>query len=120
MEGELAVSVSGPGTWIQHSGTVTVRDRFVIGRYGNSEAVGDVKLYGGTITASSFDMNVHSTFSLQGGMLQLNGNHLSKVQGHIDGGRITGSGTPKLAYDEGENLTRPWVSNVFNYYGAGE
>lgn len=36
VKGELAVSVSGRGSWIQDGGSVYVRDRFVIGRVSGS------------------------------------------------------------------------------------
>lgn len=123
--GELAVAVSGKGNWVQSSGsTVTVRDRFVIGRYQTSSAVGNVVLKSGAkLTADNFDMNAHSTLRLEGGLLELTGDHVSKVQGHLDGGRISGScGVPKLEYNEDMDMTLVWCASVFNYNGddAGE
>ncbi len=122
VQGELAVAVSGKGTWVQESGTVSVRDRFVIGRYSKVEAVGTVLLRGGSIVADRFDMNEYSQLTLEGGILVLYGNHISKVQGHIDSGRITG-GTgpaPTLFYDEVSARTYLYSNtNVqfTNYYG---
>ena len=124
VQGELAVAVSGAGTWIQQSDTaVTVSHRFVIGRYGGEtkpEAIGRVELHGGTVTAGSFDMNEFSSLSLQGGVMKLRGDHQAKVQGHIDGGRIVGSGAVKLDYDGEEDVTSVWSSKVWNYGGSGE
>ena len=120
VQGELAVSVSGKGTWIQNGGSVYVRDRFVIGRYfGKSEAVGMVVLRGGSIVADRFDMNP-SVFHFEGGILALNADHVGKLQGHIDGGRIVGTGDLKLVYDQEAQRTYLYAqtgTTYTNYFG---
>lgn len=93
-------------------------------QYSKAEAIGTVILRAGSIVADRFDMNIYSTLRLEGGILVLNGNHVSKIQGHLDAGRIVGvSGlNPKLVYDEDSGRTYLYTKTdtvYTNYYGLG-
>jgi len=106
--GEFAVSVSGPGTFVQNGGTATAGARFVIGRYNRPEAVGTATLKGGSLTADRIDINPQSRLVMEGGELRLVGNDVSKVNSLISSGQIVAAagGDPlAVSYAAGSNRT---------------
>jgi hypothetical protein len=106
--GALNCGFKGPGTINMIDGTLTVPGTLKIAR--DPGAVGHINLDGGTISANNFLMrekeDTVGTMDVGGGMLTINGDQISLVQGYIDNGWITfydGEGTPHLDY----NVTNP-------------
>ena len=106
--GALNCGYKGPGTINIIDGTLMVPGTLKIAR--DPGAVGHINLNGGTITANSFLMrekeDAVGTMDVGGGMLTINGDQISLLQGYIDDGWITaydGHGTPNLDY----NVTNP-------------
>jgi len=89
-------------------GTLTITNTLRIGR--EPGAIGHLNLQGGTISAGSFVMRdkegAVGTMDVGGGVLAVNGNQVSLIQGYIDQGWITaykGNGTLRVEY----NVTNP-------------
>jgi len=106
--GALNCGFKGPGTINMIDGTLLIPGTFKIAR--DPGAVGHINLNGGTITANNFLMrekeDTVGTMDVGGGMLTINGDQISLVQGYIDNGWITaydGHGTLNLEY----NVTNP-------------
>lgn len=106
--GTINCGFKGPGTVNIIDGTLMVTGTLKIAR--DPGAVGHINLNGGTITANNFLMrekeDTVGTMDVGGGMLTINGNEISLVQGYIDNGWITaydGNGTLNLDY----NVTNP-------------
>ncbi len=95
----------GPGTLNLFDGTVTVDGgTFKIGRDGGSE--GHVNLDGGTLHVGAMNMREKdgsfATFSVNGGVMILDGDDTGVLQGYIDSGWIyayDGIGTLSLEYN---------------------
>jgi hypothetical protein len=106
--GALNCGFKGPGTINMIDGTLLIPGTFKIAR--DPGSVGHINLNGGTISTNNFLMrekdDAVGTMNVGGGMLTINGNEISLVQGYIDNGWITtynGNGTPNLDY----NVTNP-------------
>ena len=102
--GTINCGYKGTGTINMIGGTITVGNNLKIGR--EPAAIGHVNLNGGTISANNFLMREKDgsvgTIDVRGGMLTINDDMLSLVQGYIDNGWITaydGNGTLQLDYD---------------------
>jgi hypothetical protein len=98
----------GTGTIDIIDGSLTVTNTLRIGR--DPGAIGHINLQGGTVSAGSFLMREKEgavgTMDVGGGMLTVNGDQVSVVQGYIDNGWITaydGNGTLNVEY----NVTSP-------------
>jgi hypothetical protein len=111
--GALNCGFKGPGTVNIIDGTLTVPGTLKIAR--DPGAVGHINLNGGTITANNFLMREKDgavgTMDVRGGMLTIDGNETSLVQGYIDNGWITaydGNGTLHLDH----NVTNPGLTTL--------
>jgi len=111
--GALNCGFKGPGTVNIIDGTLTVPGTLKIAR--DPGAVGHINLNGGTITANNFLMREKDgavgTMDVRGGMLTIDGNETSLVQGYIDNGWITaydGNGTLHLYH----NVTNPGLTTL--------
>ncbi len=104
-DGEFSVGVSGPGTYHQIAGEVTVDGRFSIGRYNNADATGHVDLQGGTLTAGSLTINEYSTLALNGGTLLVQGDQRPALEALVNQERITSSDTINVTYEPSTDLT---------------
>jgi len=94
----------GTGTINIINGTLMVTGTLKIAR--EPTAIGHINLDGGTISTNNFLMREKEgavgTMDVSGGMLTVDGNDISLVQGYIDNGWITsydGNGTLHLDYD---------------------
>jgi len=94
----------GTGTINIIDGTLVVTGTLKIAR--EPTAIGHINLDGGTISTNNFLMREKEgavgTMDVSGGMLTVDGNDISLVQGYIDNGWITsydGNGTLHLDYD---------------------
>lgn len=116
---ELAVAVSGPGSFHQYGGTTIVGGRLVVGRYNKAEAIGTMELVEGTIKASRIDINEYSKIEFKGGELFLDNDVRSRVENFIAEGKITPSDRRLLevTYDANENLPR--IARSLNWDVAG-
>jgi len=99
--GALNCGFKGPGTINMIDGTLTVPGSLRIAR--DPGAIGHINLNGGTISANNFLMrekeDAVGTMDVRGGMLTIDGNETSLVQGYIDNGWIIaydGNGMPHL------------------------
>ncbi len=106
--GAINCGFKGPGTINMIDGTLLIPGTLKIAR--DLGAVGHINLNGGTISTNIFLMREKDgavgTMDVGGGMLTINGDQISLVQGYIDNGWITtyvGNGTPNLDY----NVTNP-------------
>jgi len=106
--GAINCGFKGPGTINMIDGTLLIPGTFKIAR--DPGAVGHINLNGGTISTNNFLMrekeDTVGTMDVGGGMLTINGDQISLVQGYIDNGWITaydGNGTLNLDY----NVTNP-------------
>jgi hypothetical protein len=111
--GALNCGFKGPGTIDIIDGTLLIPGTLKIAR--DPGAVGHINLNGGTITANNFLMrekeDTVGTMDVGGGMLTMDGNETSLVQGYIDNGWITaydGNGTLHLDYD----VTNPGLTTL--------
>jgi len=111
--GALNCGFKGPGTININDGTLLIPGTLKIAR--DPGAIGHINLNGGTITANNFLMREKEgsvgTMDVGGGMLTINGDETSLVQGYIDNGWITtydGKGTPHLDY----NVTNPDLTTL--------
>jgi hypothetical protein len=103
--GNILVGDRGSGTLNMTGGTITDKGLFRIGHHPTS--IGHVNLAGGIINTSTFDMrgkagSVGAMDVRAAGMLIIDGNNVTAVQGYIDSGWITaydGQGTLQLDYD---------------------
>lgn len=102
--GALNCGYKGTGTVNIIDGTLAVPGTLKIAR--EPTAIGHINLQGGTISANSFLMREKEgavgTMDVGSGMLMINGDRISLVQGYIDNGWITayhGNGTLQLDYD---------------------
>jgi hypothetical protein len=104
--GALNCGFKGPGTVNMIDGTLTVPGTLTIAR--DPAAIGHINLDGGTISVNNFRMRQNEgavgTMDVGGGMLTVDGNDISLIQGYIDdpNGWITfygGNGTPQMDYD---------------------
>jgi len=101
--GALNCGYKGMGTINMIDGTLLIPGTLKIAR--EPTAIGHINLKGGTITANNFLMREKDgavgTMDVGGGMLTINGDETSLVQGYIDNGWITaydGDGTLNLEY----------------------
>jgi hypothetical protein len=106
--GGLNCGFKGPGTINMINGTLLIPGTLKIAR--DPGSVGHINLNGGTISTNIFLMrekdDAVGTMDVGGGMLTINGDEISLLQGYIDNGWITtydGNGTPNLDY----NVTNP-------------
>ncbi|MHC4587182.1 MAG: hypothetical protein ACYS3N_21835, partial [Planctomycetota bacterium] len=106
--GALNCGFKGPGTINMIDGTLLIPGTLKIAR--DPGSIGHINLNGGTISTNSFLMrekdDAVGTMNVGGGMLIVNGDQISLVQGYIDNGWITtyeGNGTPNLDF----NVTNP-------------
>ena len=106
--GALNCGFKGPGTINMIDGTLLIPGTFKIAR--DPGSVGHINLNGGTVSTNIFLMrekeDAVGTMDVGGGMLTINGDQISLVQGYIDNGWITtynGNGNPNLDY----NVTNP-------------
>jgi len=111
--GALNCGFKGPGTINMIDGTLTVPGSLRIAR--DPGAIGHINLNGGTISANNFLMrekeDAVGTMDVRGGMLTIDGNETSLVQGYIDNGWIIaydGNGMPHLDY----NVTNPGLTTL--------
>ena len=102
--GALNCGFKGPGTININDGTLLIPGTLKIAR--DPGGVGHINLNGGTISANIFLMREKEgsigTIDVRGGMLTINGNETSLVQGYIDNGWIAaydGNGTPHLDHN---------------------
>jgi len=106
--GTINCGYKGTGTINMIDGTLTVTNNLKIAR--EPTAIGHINLNGGTISTNNFLMrekgDAVGTMDVRGGMLTIDGDETSLVQGYIDNGWITiydGNGKPNLDY----NVTNP-------------
>jgi len=111
--GALNCGFKGPGTINMGDGTLLIPGTLKIAR--DPGAVGHINLNGGTISTGSFLMrekeDTVGTMDVRGGMLTINGDQISLVQGYIDSGWISaydGNGTLNLEY----NVTNPGLTTL--------
>jgi hypothetical protein len=102
--GTINCGYKGTGTINIIDGTLVVTGTLKIAR--EPTAIGHINLDGGTISTNNFLMREKEgsvgTMDVSGGMLTVDGNEITLVQGYIDNGWITsydGNGTPQLDYD---------------------
>jgi hypothetical protein len=116
---DLEVAGGDPGVINMTGGTIIVGDDFEIPESQDDEdSIAEVYLYGGTIILDdSFESDSHlrmyprGLLDIQAGMLILPGDEVSRVQGYIDNGWITGyggAGDVLVDYD----LTNPGMTTV--------
>jgi hypothetical protein len=103
----------GPGTINMNGGNLIVTGFLKIAR--DPGAVGHINLDGGTITANNFNMrqkeDTVGTMDVGGGVMTINGDLTSLVQGYIDNGWITaydGDGTLNLDH----NVSNPDLTTL--------
>ena len=111
--GALNCGFKGTGTVNIIDGTLTVPGTLKIAR--DPGAIGHINLQGGTISTNNFLMREKEgavgTMDVGGGMLTIDGDETSLVQGYIDNGWITfydGNGTPHFDYD----VTNPGLTTL--------
>jgi len=111
--GGLNCGFKGPGTINMADGTLLIPGTLKIAR--DPGAVGHINLNGGTISANNFLMrekeDTVGTMDVRGGMLTINGDQISLVQGYIDNGWINaydGHGTLNLEY----NVANPGLTTL--------
>jgi len=110
----------GPGTINMNGGNLLVTGYLKIAR--DPGAVGHINLNGGTITANNFNMrqkeDTIGTMDVGGGVMTINGDLTSLVQGYIDNGWITaydGYGTLNLDYNvSNPDLTTLTATHMLN------
>ena len=111
--GALNCGFKGPGTVNMIDGTLLIPNTLKIAR--DPGAVGHINLDGGTISANNFLMrekeDAVGTMDVGGGVLTINGDQTSLVQGYIDDGWITaydGDGTLNVEY----NVANPGLTTL--------
>lgn len=118
---EPSVVVAGPGTWEQMGNTVTVGGWFIVGRYNVAAAIGSTVLSRGTLQADRFDTNYYSTLRLEGCILILDGDDMSKANKLILAGRLTSDESTGTNADYNPKANQTYISgtskvSVYNYY----
>jgi hypothetical protein len=82
----LCPGFKGIGTVNMYGGSIRVWTQVRVGYY--STAVGLLNLHGGTISAASLNMPYTGSMSIKDGILLLDGDKVSAVQGYINTGKI--------------------------------
>lgn len=114
--GHFYAGFNGTGTIYMEGGSINVGNIFGIADKAVATSVGTVYLHGGTITSSFFQMENSGAIATglleiaNGGKLIVNGNIVSKVNGYISNGLITGLGGAVLV---DYNVTTPGKTTVY-------
>ena len=98
--GDMWVGFNGTGTLTMTDGSLKIASKLGIAQ--NAGSTGKVFLDGGTINAGSFNMTSGGTLDISGGMLIVNGNVTSAVEGYVAALQIKaygGTGTVHYNYN---------------------
>ncbi|HBG28108.1 MAG: hypothetical protein A2Y10_00900 [Planctomycetes bacterium GWF2_41_51] len=109
--GHLWLGYTSNGTFTINGGVLNVPGRFGLSWSGGTA---NAYLYGGTITAAYFSMTVSSRIDITEGMLIVNGDERTTINGYISSNWITaygGAGTLVVDYDN----TNPGKTTVTAY-----